>query len=165
MKPVGKMEFHPGQIDGVIVRDLHKLVDERGWLTEIFRQDELDAEYHPAMAYVSMSLPGVVRGPHTHLDQADLFAFLGPSNFKLRIWDIRQESQTYGCELTLFIGEASPALVLIPKGLVHAYQNIGSQPGWVLNCPNRLYAGAGRKERVDEIRHEDDAQTPFQMND
>ena len=157
------MEFHPGQIDGVIVRDLHKFVDERGWLTEIFRQDELDAEYHPVMAYVSMSLPGVVRGPHTHVDQADLFAFLGPSNFKLRIWDTRRESQTCGCEMTLFLGEDKPALVLIPKGLAHAYQNIGGAPGLVINCPNRLYAGQGKQGRVDEIRHEDEEWMPFQM--
>src|ERR1051325_7959777 len=159
------MEFHPGQIDGVIVRDLFKFVDERGWLTEIFRQDELEAEYHPAMAYVSMSLPGVIRGPHTHVDQADLFAFFGPSHFKLRIWDTRSESRTYGCEMTLLLGEDHPTLVLIPKGLAHAYQNIGSQPGWVLNCPNRLYAGVGRKEEVDEIRHEDEAWTPLRMDD
>jgi len=159
------MEFHPGQIDGVIVRDLHRFVDQRGWLTEIFRQDELDAEYHPVMAYVSMSLPGVVRGPHSHVDQTDLFAFLGPSRFKLRIWDTRSESESYGCEMTLLVGEDRPTLVMIPTGLAHAYQNIGDQPGWVLNCPNRLYAGQHKQEPVDEIRHEDEEWTPFQMKD
>src|SRR5438067_11565050 len=106
------MEFHPGQIEGVIVRDLRKFEDERGWLAEIFRQDEVDTEYHPVMAYVSMSLPGVVRGPHTHIDQTDLFAFLGPSNFKLRNWDARSESRTCGSEMTLFVGEDQPSLVL-----------------------------------------------------
>ena len=35
------------------------------------------------------------------------------------------------------------------------YQNIGDADGIVINCPNRLYSGAGRKEEVDEIRHED----------
>jgi len=35
----------------------------------------------------------------------------------------------------------------------------------VINCPNRLYAGEGRREPVDEIRHEDDANTIFRMDD
>ena len=51
----------------------------------------------------------------------------------------------------------------MPKGVVHAYQNIGDVEGIVINCPNRLYAGAGRKEKVDEIRHESDEASIFQM--
>jgi len=31
----------------------------------------------------------------------------------------------------------------------------------VINCPNRLYAGAGRKEEVDEIRHENSDESIF----
>jgi dTDP-4-dehydrorhamnose 3,5-epimerase len=48
---------------------------------------------------------------------------------------------------------------------VHAYQNIGAVDGIVINCPNRLYRGQGRREQVDEIRHEDDPNTPFRMDD
>ena len=31
----------------------------------------------------------------------------------------------------------------------------------VINLPDRLYAGAGKKGPVDEIRHEDAAESPF----
>jgi dTDP-4-dehydrorhamnose 3,5-epimerase len=48
---------------------------------------------------------------------------------------------------------------------VHAYQNVGEFDGIVINCPNRLYMGQGRSEQVDEIRHEDDPETIFRMND
>jgi dTDP-4-dehydrorhamnose 3,5-epimerase len=51
-------------------------------------------------------------------------------------------------------GEDDPKSVIVPAGVVHAYKNIGAVPGWVVNLPNRLYAGSGRKEPVDEIRHE-----------
>jgi dTDP-4-dehydrorhamnose 3,5-epimerase len=34
----------------------------------------------------------------------------------------------------------------------------------VFNCPNRLYKGPGRKEPVDEIRHEDDAHSRFRLD-
>ena len=49
------------------------------WLAEVFRLDEIEPEFAPAMAYVSMTAPGVVRGPHQHREQADLFCFVGPS--------------------------------------------------------------------------------------
>ena len=155
----------PGEIKDVIVRALRRFSDERGWLTELFRHDELTPEFFPVMAYVSSTRPGCKRGPHEHHDQADLFCFLGPSNFKLRMWDHRRESPTFGNMMTLLAGEVDPKIVLIPKGIVHAYQNVGDVDGIVINCPNRLYLGEGRRERVDEIRHEDDPETIFRMDD
>ena len=158
-------EFTKGQIDGVVVRPIRKYVDERGWLTEIFRHDEVDAEFHPAMAYVSVTEPGVTRGPHEHVDQADLFCFIGPSNFKIRVWDNRAESPTYNRVTTVYGGADNPLTILIPKGVVHAYRNVGSSPGLVTNCPNRLFMGEGRREPIDEIRHEDDPDTVYRMDD
>jgi dTDP-4-dehydrorhamnose 3,5-epimerase len=157
--------FKRGQINDVIVRDLRKFVDERGWLAELFRHDELAEEFYPAMAYVSLTQAGVLRGPHEHVDQADLFCFIGPSNFKLRMWDNRADSTTYRHMLTLFVGEDNPKAVIIPKGVVHAYRNIGGSSGIVINCPNRLFMGTGKREEIDEVRHEDDPDTIFRIDD
>lgn len=157
--------FRPGEIEGVVVRDLRKFNDPRGWLCELFRHDDLDAEFFPTMAYISSTSPDVARGPHEHVDQADLFCFLGPSNFKLRMWDNRPDSPTFRNVKTLIVGADDPKAVVVPKGVVHAYQNIGAVDGIVINCPNRLYMGEGRREQVDEIRHEDDPNTPFRMDD
>jgi dTDP-4-dehydrorhamnose 3,5-epimerase len=156
--------FRTGEIAGVIARGLSKLTDSRGWLTEIFRNDELDAEFHPAMAYVSSTFPGVTRGPHEHFDQADLFCFIGPSTFKLRLWDNRVNSPTFRVVTTLLVGENNPMLVLVPSGVVHAYQNVGGMEGIVINCPNRLYAGKDKAEPVDEIRHENNSEMAFLMD-
>ena len=155
--------FKDGQIKGVIIRKLAKAEDSRGWLAELFRKDELDGEFFPTMAYISSTNPGVTRGPHEHLQQADLFCFIGPSNFKLRMWDNREGSETFRCVTTVVVGHDNPSVVLIPAGVVHAYQNIGDTEGIVINCPNRLYRGPGRKEEVDEIRHENDRETIFRM--
>ena len=156
--------FVAGEIEGVIVRDLRKFDDERGWLIELFRHDELAAEFYPTMTYISSTRPGVTRGPHEHVDQADLFCFIGPSNFKLRMWDNRADSKTFNHVMTLVVGEDNPKSVLVPKGVVHAYQNVGAEQGVVINCPNRLYAGTGKREPVDEVRHEDDPNTVFRMD-
>jgi len=157
--------FKPGNIDGVIISDLRRFNDSRGWLAELFRHDELDPEFYPVMAYTSSTDPGITRGPHEHVDQADLFCFLGPSNFKLRLWDNRAASETYNNVFTLVVGADNPKSVLIPRGVVHAYQNVGSDSGIVFNCPNRLYMGVGKKAEIDEIRHEDDPQTIYRMED
>jgi dTDP-4-dehydrorhamnose 3,5-epimerase len=156
--------FRVGEIKDVVVYALRKLNDRRGWLLELFRHDELEAEFFPAMAYISSTNPGVARGPHEHVDQADLFCFMGPSNFKFRMWDNRPDSETFGCMMTMIVGDDDPKAVVVPKGVVHAYQNIGDGDGIVINCPNRLYMGQGRHEPVDEIRHEDDPETIFKMD-
>ncbi len=157
--------FQSGEIRDVVVRDLRKFTDRRGWLVELFRHDELDAEFFPAMSYISSTNPGVTRGPHEHVDQADLFCFLGPSNFKFRMWDNRPESETYRNRMTMIVGADDPKSVVVPKGVVHAYQNVGDTDGIVINCPNRLYMGEGHREPIDEIRHEDDPDTIFRMDD
>ncbi|MGH9916733.1 MAG: dTDP-4-dehydrorhamnose 3,5-epimerase family protein [Pyrinomonadaceae bacterium] len=159
------VSFKRAQIKDVVVKNLAKFVDERGWLSEIFRHDELTEEFYPHMAYISSTQPQVTRGPHEHVDQADLFCFIGPSNFKLRLWDNRKDSETYMNMMTLFVGEDNPKSIIIPKGIVHAYRNIGTGPGIVINCPNRLFMGAGKKEPIDEIRHEDDPNTIFRIED
>ncbi len=157
--------FQLGEILDVQVRQLSKFKDDRGWLVELFRNDDLAGEFHPVMAYISSTRPGITRGPHEHVDQADLFCFVGPSTFKLRMWDNRADSQTYRNVMTLLVGENDPKAVVIPKGVVHAYQNVGDTDGFVINCPNRLYKGERRSATVDEIRHEDDPDTIFAMDD
>ena len=35
-------------IDGVVIRELTRYSDERGWLFELFRRDEIDQDIFPA---------------------------------------------------------------------------------------------------------------------
>jgi len=97
----------------------------------------------------------VARGPHEHVDQTDYFCFIGPSNFKIYLWDARADSPTFGTRQIIYAGADSPCMVIVPPGVVHAYKNIGNENGIVFNGPNRLYAGHGKSSPVDEIRHEE----------
>jgi dTDP-4-dehydrorhamnose 3,5-epimerase len=155
------LPFRPGRVEGVTWRLLQVHHDERGWLCELFRQDELQADMQPAMAYLSQTLPGMTRGPHEHLQQTDAFCFFGPAVWRLYLWDHRPESPTYLCHEIACLRK--PTAVVIPPGVVHAYRNVGEVPGLVVNCPNRLYCGEGRRDPVDEIRHEDDPHSIFQL--
>ncbi len=161
-KQTGAQAWSKGQIEGVEIKQLTKFVDRRGFLCETFRLDELPRDLKPVMSYVSYTEPGVARGPHEHREQTDIFAFLGPGNFLLRLWDNRPESPTRGNFMELIVGADNPVTVIIPPGVVHGYRNISAaERGMVLNFPNRLYRGWGRQEEVDEIRHEDDIDSPF----
>lgn len=158
------MNFEQGAIHDVIVKHLAKHVDDRGWLCELFRQDEIPTAIWPVMCYVSQTLPGIARGPHEHAAQWDYFCFFGPANFKVYLWDNRQDSPSYGRMMVFFAGADAPKAVAVPPGVVHAYRNTSGEPGLVFNAANQLYASRGRQEPVDEIRWESTPGTPFHLD-
>lgn len=154
-------KWESGEIAGVTIKTINKHTDNRGWLAEVYRSDEIDPSVMPAMSYLSVTKPGASRGPHAHSDQTDIFAFMGPGDFELRLWDNRNDSPSYGKFQLLTVGEKNPSVVTVPPGIVHGYKNISDIDAWVMNCPNRLFAGEGRKDPIDEIRHENDKNSPF----
>ena len=150
------MEFKKGEIEGITIEKLIKFSDERGFLVETFRIDNLMDNLQPIMSYVSYTRPGIARGPHEHKKQTDIFCFIGPGNFKIKLWDNRKGSKTFGHCMEIVGGKDNPIRVIVPPGVVHGYKNITQEvDGMVLNYPDKLYRGWDRKEEVDEIRHED----------
>jgi dTDP-4-dehydrorhamnose 3,5-epimerase len=143
-------------MEGVEIRELKAFEDQRGWLTEIFRDDE--SGFRPVMSYLSMTKPGLIRGPHEHLKQTDYFCFIG--KFRLYLWDNRQGSPTFKQHECIDISD-TPTIAIIPPGIVHAYKNIKNEEGLVINMPDMLYGGEGKKDPVDEVRYEDDPSSPF----
>ena len=139
-------------IEGVVIIELKRFTDSRGWLTELFREDELPEGFSPVMGYVSLTHPGVARGPHEHVHQTDGFAFLSGS-FEITLWENRQGRVR--AKYVVVAGEEHPCFLTVPPGVVHAYRNIGKADAIVLNFPNQLYAGFGKGNPVDEIRHEE----------
>ena len=157
--------FKNGDIRDVAIKRLKRYSDQRGWLIELFRQDELETVYYPVMSYISMTDPGIARGPHEHVEQSDLFGFIGPSTFQVHLWDNRKSSPTYMNKTIIRAGEIDPMAILIPPGVVHAYKNVGNVVGMVVNFPNRLFMGKNRQDKVDEIRHENDPNTIYKMGE
>lgn len=142
------MKLEP--IDGVIINPLTQYTDDRGWLTEAYRSDQ--THWLPQMAYVSATYPGVVRGPHEHLTQTDMFVFI-TGHWWVKLWDHRQDSLTYCARMRFKV--TTPTMVIVPPGVVHAYGNAGGfRQALVINLPDQLYKGVGKLDPVDEIRHE-----------
>jgi len=143
-------------IDGIIIKKINKYNDERGWLSEIWRNDEL-IDYQPVMAYISITKPGVVRGPHEHKEQSDCFIFVGPGEFELHLWDKK------GAHEIIKAGESNPILVIVPPGVVHGYKCISKVDAMSINLPDKLYKGKNKQEEIDEIRWEIDPQSPYKI--
>ena len=146
-------------IKDLVVKKINKYEDERGWLAEIYREDEID--FHVAMSYISSTKPGVIRGPHEHKYQSDFFVFIGPGDFELHLWDRRKESETFKEYVKIAVGVKNPCFVIVPPGVVHGYKCISSDSGWCVNLPNKLYKGKNKSEEIDEIRWEIDKNSPY----
>lgn len=157
------MKWTDAPVNDCTIRSLNKFTDDRGWLAEVFRKDELPTSDHPAMGYLSVTHPGIARGPHEHRHQTDLFIFFDGA-FRLYLWDHRPDSPTCGHRQVINLGAQNPSAVTVPPGVVHAYRNTGNRDAMILNFPNRLYAGEGKAEPVDEIRHEDRTDHHFVMD-
>ena len=140
------------------------ITTSRGWLCELFRHDDLPAEFHPVMAYISMTEAGVAAGRTNTSIRADLLLFHRPVALQgLPVGSSRRFADLLARQ-TEIVGVDRPMLLIVPPGVVHAYKNVGGEPGLVFNCPNRLYKGPGRKEAVDEIRHEDQTDSPYRLD-
>lgn len=148
-------------IEGVIVKKLKKYEDDRGHLMEIFRDDE--GEIKPKMSYISVTKPQVVRGPHEHVSQSDFFIFPGPGDFRLYLWDRRENSKSNGEYMEIEVGKTNPCSVVVPPGVVHGYKCISEESALSINLPDKLYKGENKQEEVDEIRWEEDENSPYKI--
>ena len=145
----------------LIIKVIRKNEDERGWLAELWRSDEV--EYLPEMSYFSFTKFGITRGPHEHSKQSDYFVFVGPGDFELYLWDRREDSPTKGENIKIIVGTSRPCFVIVPPGVVHGYKCISKEGAFSINLPNKLYRGKDKVEEVDEIRWEKDESSPYKM--
>ena len=133
-------------IDGVVVKPLKVIPDERGYLMEMLRADDPFFEKF-GQVYVSVAYPGVVKGWHYHRVQVDHFVIVS-GMMKVVLYDQRDDSPTKGMINEFFMGERNPILVRIPNMVVHGMKAIGEKPGVLVNCPSEVYDYA----RPDEHR-------------
>jgi len=124
-------------IDGVTVKRLKVIPDERGFLMEMLRSDD-DMFTEFGQVYLSVAYPGVVKGWHYHKLQTDYFTVV-KGMLKVVLYDRREGSATHGEINEFFMGEKNPILISIPPGVVHGVKAIGGEAGYLVNCPNKTY--------------------------
>jgi dTDP-4-dehydrorhamnose 3,5-epimerase len=135
-------------IDGVVIKPLRVIPDERGYLMEILRADDPFYEKY-GQTYLTVVYPGVVKGWHYHKKQTDLMCAV-KGMAKVVLYDDRKDSPSRGEVTELFIGERNPVLVKIPPGVLHGMKGVGSEPAYIINTPSEMYSYSAPDEfRVD----------------
>jgi dTDP-4-dehydrorhamnose 3,5-epimerase len=143
-------------IDGVKVRELRLIPDDRGWLMELLRNDWEEFEGF-GQAYITTCYPGVVKGWHYHRGQTDHFACLG-GTAKVALYDAREDSPTRGMVNVFYMGTLNPILVKIPRLVYHGFTAVGTEMVTIINFPTELFNYA----EPDEYRVAyDDPSIPF----
>jgi dTDP-4-dehydrorhamnose 3,5-epimerase len=125
-------------IAGVIVRDAITHVDERGELCEIYDPRWGVTSAPLFYVYQAALRPGVVKGWVYHKGQEDrLFASLG--HMKVVLYDQRTDSPTRGLVNEIYLSERRRRLLIIPRLVVHAVQNVGTVDAVFINMPTAPY--------------------------
>jgi dTDP-4-dehydrorhamnose 3,5-epimerase len=124
-------------IEGVKIRKLRLIPDERGYLMEMLRTDWDEYEKF-GQVYVTAVYPGVVKGWHYHKIQSDHFICV-QGMAKVVLYDSREGSSTKGEINEYFIGSLNPAMLKIPPGVMHGFKGISQETTLIVNVPTELY--------------------------
>ena len=144
------------RIEGVKLKPLRLIPDERGWLMEVLRADDGDLFTKFGQVYVSGTYPGVVKAWHYHKRQVDNFACVA-GMVKLVLVDTREGSPTKGAINEFFLGTQNPMLVQVPNLVYHGWKCISQDPSLVVNVPDEAYA----YDDPDEYRLEPHGTLPY----
>ncbi|MBI5144485.1 MAG: dTDP-4-dehydrorhamnose 3,5-epimerase family protein, partial [Candidatus Omnitrophica bacterium] len=125
-------------IDGVKVKKLKIIPDDRGMLMEILRcDDEIFKSF--GQVYMTTAKPGVVKAWHYHKIQDDNFACVH-GKIRLVLYDARIRSATYKEINEFILSLEEPILVHIPKLVYHGFKGISECEAIVINTPTKPYS-------------------------
>lgn len=119
-------------IEGVIVKKLNKIPDERGCIMHMLRNDAPEFKQFGEI-YFSTIYPGAIKGWHIHTKMTLNYA-VPIGMIKLVLYDARENSSTKGALMELFIGEENYSLITIPPGIWNGFKGIGNKLALVANC-------------------------------
>ena len=133
-------------IDGVYVKKLKIIPDDRGRLMEILRADE-EIFKGFGQVYMTTAYPGVAKAWHGHRFQTDSFTCIR-GKMRLGLYDAREGSKTYKEVNDFVISLDDPMLVQIPALVYHGFKCVSAEEAVVINNVTKPY----NYKEPDEIR-------------
>ena len=124
-------------IDGVEIKNLKVVKDNRGFLMEMLRCDDSIFEKF-GQVYLSVCNSNIVKGWHYHKKQTDHFVIVN-GNAKVVLYDMQENSRTKGEIQEVFMGENNPVLLKIPTFVLHGMTPADDNPIYLINCPTEPY--------------------------
>jgi len=133
-------------IDGVLIKPLKKIPDERGTIMHMLRCDSPEFEKFGEI-YFSTVYPGAIKGWHIHKEMTLNYAVVS-GMIKLVLYDDRPGSKTKGELQEIFLGSENYALVKIPPMVWNGFKGMGTETAIVANCSSVPHS-AGEIDRMD----------------
>ena len=136
-------------IEGVKVKKLKIIPDERGRLMEILRSDDKEFFEKFGQVYMTTVKPGVVKAWHYHKIQRDNFCGV-KGKIRVGLYDAREKSSSFKKTMDITLSLDEPKLVSIPSGVYHGFKGMRDEESIVINTPTELYNHSSPDEyRVD----------------
>jgi len=133
-------------IEGVKVKELKVISDDRGRLMEILRKDDKIFQKF-GQVYMTTAYPGIIKAWHFHKIQTDNFICV-KGKIKLVLYDSRQDSPTFKEINEFIISLDEPKLIQIPPFVYHGFECISEDEAMVINTITEPY----NRENPDECR-------------
>lgn len=133
-------------IQGVQIKKLSIIPDERGRLMEIMRCDESIFQGF-GQVYLTTNYPGVVKAWHFHKKQTDMICCVR-GMIKAVLYDARSDSPTHREIMELYLGDHNHILLSIPPGVYHGWKCISAEESLIISIPTEPY----RYQEPDEFR-------------
>lgn len=139
-------------IEGVLIKKLKIITDERGKLMEMLREDDkLFKKF--GQVYMTVANPGYAKGWHYHKKQTDNFICV-KGEARVGLYDGRENSKTNGEVNEFILGEKNPLLVQIPPGVFHGFESNTDDESIIVNIPTEKYEYDNPDEfRVDPFKN------------
>ncbi len=125
------------QIEGVKVKSLKIIPDNRGKLMEMLRCDD-DMFEQFGQVYFTTAIPGVIKAWHHHKQQADNFICVA-GRAKIVLYDAREDSPTYKEINEFYASLDEPKLVHIPIGVYHGFKCVSQTECMIINVITKVY--------------------------
>ena len=113
------------------VNILKKHEDDRGWLTEVLRSDEIDEKIEQFCVATIKS--GKIRGNHYHKRKVEWFCVIR-GDAKLLLLNPVDEKK----EEMILKGDELKTVEIIP-GIAHAIKNIGTEDVYLVSAINEVF--------------------------
>lgn len=124
-------------IKGVILKQVKKYCDDRGFLAEVIKKGEstfVDVQ----QTTVTETFPGTIKAFHYHKKQTDVW-FVARGMAQVVLFDLREKSETYKETNVFYLGENNPLLILIPPMVAHGYRVLGNKSVLLFYHADQLY--------------------------
>ena len=128
-------------LEGVKVLIPERFIDERGFFSEVLRNDwnELFDDQIPKQTNLSKSYPGIIRAWHRHNEgQIDYFMVIKGA-MKICAYDGDKSSSTFGKLVEITASEDKLQIVRIPGKYWHGTKTISNKPSLTVYFVNNLY--------------------------